>query len=200
MQLTVGQARRVHGAIRSPAGFSLIELMITLVVMSVAMAMAVPGFRYLNNSSRITAPANELVAGLQLARAEAVRRNARVVLCGSSDGASCAGGSNWGGWIVFADTDSDNTVDAGEDVLMTYAVQAPATLQSSAAMTAGTLVFRSDGFARDTAGALLQATVRACVATTVPSDNVRDVTIGTGTRVFIARESGNGACGAPTNS
>ena len=127
MQSTVCQARRVHAASSSPAGFSLVELMITLVVMSVAMAMAVPGFRYLNNSSRITAPANELVAGLQLARAEAVRRNARVVLCGSSDGASCAGGSNWGGWIVFADTDSDNTVDAGEDVLMTYAVQAPAT-------------------------------------------------------------------------
>jgi len=174
--------------------------MITLVVMSVAMAVAVPGFRYLNNSSRITAPANELVAGLQLARAAAVRRNARVVLCGSSNGTGCAGGSNWDGWIVFADTDSDNTADAGEEILMTYTVQAPATLQSSAAMTAGTLVFRSDGFARDTAGALLQATVRACVATTIPSDNVRDVTIGTGTRVFIDRDTGNGACGAPANS
>lgn len=181
-------------------GFSLVELMITVVILGVVMSMAVPGFRYINNSSRIAAPANELVASLQFARSEAMRRNARIVLCGSADGASCVGGSNWAGWIIFADTDRDNTVDAGEPVLRTYSVQAPATVQSSAAITGGALIFRSDGFARDTAGAVLQAKLGVCVVTSLPSDNARDVTIGSGTRIFVARRSGGGACGAPSDT
>lgn len=193
--------------IRAPAslrestlGFSLVELMVTVVILGVLLGLAIPGFRYINNSSRITAPANELVASVQIARAEAVRRNARVVLCNSADGASCTAASTWTGWIVFADADRDATVDVGEVVLSNYRVAPPATVQSSAAVTNAALVFGSDGRARNTAGGLLQGVVRICVATTLPNDNVRDVAIGTGgSRLRIERRSA-AACAAPGNS
>jgi type IV fimbrial biogenesis protein FimT len=54
---------------------------------------------------------------LAYARAEAMRRGARVAVCPSTDGANCTG-ANWGaGMIVFADVDQGGTVNDAQDVL-----------------------------------------------------------------------------------
>ncbi|MFC3816504.1 GspH/FimT family pseudopilin [Lysobacter sp. GCM10012299] len=186
---------------RRIAGFSLIELMITVVVLGVVMGIAIPSFRYVHNSGRITAPSNELVASIQLARAEAMRRNARVVMCSSANNTSCSNSSSWAGWIVFADTDRDGTVDAGETIIKAFTVAAPATVTSSSNVTQGKLVFRSDGFPRNTGGTLLQAKIGVCAAVTMPAENARDVTIGQGgSQIFVVRRNGGGACAAPSNT
>lgn len=85
-------------------GFTLIELMITLVLAAIILALGVPGFQDIVRNNRAATQSNELVAALSLARSEAVKRGARVSLCPSTDQASCTGGTDWaGGWIVFRD-------------------------------------------------------------------------------------------------
>lgn len=85
-------------------GFTLIELMITLLLAAIILALGVPGFQDIVRNNRAATQSNELVAALSLARSEAVKRGARVSLCPSTDQATCTGGTNWAnGWIVFRD-------------------------------------------------------------------------------------------------
>ena len=105
------------------AGLTLIELMITLVVGSILMVIAVPSFMSFQKDNRRVTQLNDLVSGLNLARSEAVKSNATVALCPSADGANCAGNNKYErGWIVFLNTDGDSPpdVDAGETVLRTH--------------------------------------------------------------------------------
>jgi type IV fimbrial biogenesis protein FimT len=86
-------------------GFTLIELMVTLSVLVVLIAIAVPSFDGVRLSTRLNSYATALVAGGQLARSEAIKRNAPVTLCVSADGASCSTSGQWEtGWIVVSGT------------------------------------------------------------------------------------------------
>jgi len=88
-----------------PRGFTLVELMVTLAVMVVLIAIAVPSFDSVRLSTRLNSYATALVASGQLARSEAIKRNAAVTLCVSADGASCSTSGQWEtGWIVLSGT------------------------------------------------------------------------------------------------
>ena len=76
------------GARRFAAGFTLVELMVTIFVAAILMAIAVPSFKNISASSRLTTTANSLVGALHAARMEAVKRNADVQFCGTVDGGS----------------------------------------------------------------------------------------------------------------
>jgi type IV fimbrial biogenesis protein FimT len=97
-------------------GFSVIELMIVVAVAAVLLATAVPSFNQTILNNRLATQVNELHTGLSLARSEAVKRNANVTVCQSSNGAGCNG--SWqDGWIVFQDDNSDGNVNSGEEIL-----------------------------------------------------------------------------------
>jgi len=84
-------------------GFTLIELMVTIMVLAILLGVAVPSFRDAALGSRLTAYANDIVASVQVARSEAIKRNANVLLCASEDGAECGTDAGWEvGWIVVA--------------------------------------------------------------------------------------------------
>lgn len=90
------------------AGFTLLELMITLLVIGVLLGVGVPGFFDTIRSNRAAANANELVTALSIARSEAIRRGTRITLCPSSDGAGCNG--TWTErWLLFLDTAASDT-------------------------------------------------------------------------------------------
>lgn len=59
-------------------GFSLLELMVSLGIFGVLMALALPGIRTWRTEVRLKEQAESVVAGLKLARGEAIRRNAAV--------------------------------------------------------------------------------------------------------------------------
>ena len=69
-------------------------------------------------SVQLSSASNDLLAGLLMARSEAIKRNGRVVLCKSADGISCAGTGGWEqGWIVFHDGNNNGTRDGGEEII-----------------------------------------------------------------------------------
>jgi type IV fimbrial biogenesis protein FimT len=87
-------------------GFTLVELMITISIVAILASLAVPAFNEAMLGSKLTSLANNFVASAQLARSEAIKRNAVVTLCASSNGSSCTGA--WkDGWVVLA---NDGTV------------------------------------------------------------------------------------------
>ena len=69
-------------------GFTLIELMITLVVLGVLVALGVPSFQAWLQNAQIRNAADAVMNGIQLARTEAVRRNRIVYFTFDA-------GSNW---------------------------------------------------------------------------------------------------------
>ena len=98
-------------------GFSLHDLMITLSVASVLGVVAISS-NGLVQETRMTAAVNQLMGTLSLARSEAIKRSAMVVLCKSNDGASCSNEVSWkSGWIVFADENNNHKVDINEPLI-----------------------------------------------------------------------------------
>jgi type IV fimbrial biogenesis protein FimT len=84
-------------------GFTIIELMITLLVLSILLAAAVPTFRDFTRNNRIVAAQNDLVTAMSVARSEAIRRSADVILCpiNNPSNPACIAGNDWtNGWMV----------------------------------------------------------------------------------------------------
>jgi len=107
---------KVPVRLASYGGFTFIELMIVIVVASILGALAAPAIGTLVRNQRISTQANELVADLNFARAEAVKRGARVVICAGT--ASSCSGTNWEtSRAIFVDADGDSAISAGEAVL-----------------------------------------------------------------------------------
>ena len=195
---SAGPAPRRHRT----AGFSLVELAITLFVFGILIGVSIPMFTGVMNGNRLTANANELVAAIQSARAEAIRQNVRTAICSSDDGATCAGTTPWRGWIVFADADSDGIVDAGE-VVRAGTIEAPIQVIPSSNITGANnrITFRADGLAYGNGNALMEANLRVCHATTNPQQNARDVNLAIGGRAAVrAPVNAAGACPAPGNT
>ena len=86
-------------------GFTLIELMVTLTVLGIVLAWAIPSFNTILSNNRLETAAHELHGALQLARSEAVKRREGVRLCALVDGDmdECATDADWSeGWLMVA--------------------------------------------------------------------------------------------------
>ncbi|MDP9879051.1 type IV fimbrial biogenesis protein FimT [Variovorax boronicumulans] len=161
-----------------PRGFTLIELMVTLAVLVVLIAIAVPSFDGIRLSTRLSSYSTALVAGSQLARSEAIKRNAPVTLCASANGTSCSTNGQWeAGWIVRSDTQ-----------VLRVEPAAASGYRLREAGGASAVVFQATGLG---AG---QSRITICRAT--PSaDQSRAVSISATGRTTVTRSSG-GTCAA----
>lgn len=89
---------------KKSTGFTLTELMITLAIVGVLLAVGVPSLKTFMQSNQLIAATNELLSALHVARSEAIKLNSRVSICESSNGTTCSGTGDWSnGWIVFVD-------------------------------------------------------------------------------------------------
>lgn len=133
---------------RAQRGLTLIELMVTMAVAIILLAVGVPLFSGMVGSNRATSEANGLVAALQLARSEAVKRGVATHVCTSTSAATlaanCAGGTtDWTpGWFVYADTDGDGALDAPGEVVRQWPGSGQTTVTASAN---GSVMFTSSG-------------------------------------------------------
>jgi type IV fimbrial biogenesis protein FimT len=103
---------------KTSSGFTMVELLVVIMIVSILMALGVPSFRYVTTSNRLSSEINGLLGDMQLARAQAIKEGRTVTICASEDGAKCSGKFDWSkGWIVFSDPNNDATVGAGESIL-----------------------------------------------------------------------------------
>ncbi|CEG58505.1 GspH/FimT family pseudopilin [Legionella fallonii] len=88
--------------IKVNAGFTLIELMVTLSVLCLLLVLAIPSFKSMMLNNRLIANTDSLVNALSYARSTALYQEISVVVCplGSLNSTSC-GGSWSSGWIVI---------------------------------------------------------------------------------------------------
>lgn len=127
------------------SGLTLIELLVTLAVLSILIAIAAPNFSNVSDSNKLTTETNNLLGALSYARSEAVTRNLTVqvaVADATIAGTNISGGTTWQtGWKIYA------TNPAGTTLTLIRESQA---LPSSFIVTTSppavkTISFRSDG-------------------------------------------------------
>ena len=102
------------------AGFTLLELLVSLAILGVMAAFAAPQFAGPLAESRVRATTLEFVAGLGSARTEAARRGVPVTLCPRSTASNTCNTSatSWNdGWILYADLDASGSFDASDSLL-----------------------------------------------------------------------------------
>lgn len=87
---------------RHQHGFTLIELIISLVLATVLVTLATPVLTGLQARRALDATVGTFFSDVVLARAEAIRRGNFVTICQSNTGLGCTDGDDWRfGWILF---------------------------------------------------------------------------------------------------
>ncbi len=113
-------------------GFTLIELIITVAIAAIVMAIGIPSFRETIRENRLTTYNNQFITALNLARSEAIKRGSITTLC-SSDGSTCKPGGYQQGWIVFRNpTNATSPVDAASIIRVFEKLPEGMTLTGSA--------------------------------------------------------------------
>lgn len=136
---------------RLSAGFTLIELVVTLAVVAILVAAGAPSFRAFVVNNRIATQANDFMGDLMYARSEAAKRGMPVFLCKSTnaDTASpaCTTEGDWeSGWAIYVDTDGTPGLSAATEVLRTQSQLAGGnSLRASGEDWADSFAFRPTG-------------------------------------------------------
>lgn len=111
------------------AGFTLLELMVTIAIVAILAAFAIPSFTTMVANSRLGGAANTLQAALLKARSEALKRNCSMIVQPRTGG--------WvKGWQVVSDAGCpDDVPDLIQDDTVRGIVQVTTTPSSLASLT-----------------------------------------------------------------
>jgi len=97
---------------RTKGGFTIIELLLTLIILGILTAVAIPGFSRFMPNYRLRSALRDVGSNFQLAKMTAVRRN-----CNCTATFNQAIGGTIYDYIVYVDLDNDLEYDVGEEVM-----------------------------------------------------------------------------------
>jgi type IV fimbrial biogenesis protein FimT len=99
---------------RSRSGHTLVEVLFVLVIAAILASVAMPAMRGMLQQHRLSTTVNDFLAAVTLARSEALRRSAQVMLLPAGEG--------WNsGWVVAVDRNANLQYDAGDELLYSHA-------------------------------------------------------------------------------
>ena len=100
------------GAARSQlsGGFTLLEMLIVVAIGAILALISVPSMRASLDSMRQNSAVGLVVGDLNMARGEAIKRNARMLMCvRDAAGQQCGTGTDWrAGWVVCVASPGSN--------------------------------------------------------------------------------------------
>ena len=132
-------------------GFTLIELVVTMAVVSIVLLTGIPALNQMTSSNRFVTQINSISGSLALARSESIKQSNSITLCGSTDGAACDT-PNWElGWIIFSDVNNNATLDSATDTMLKIVdkFSGGSTLRLSRSDSTSVIRYKSDGSLRD---------------------------------------------------
>ena len=106
------------GLTKNVAGFNLLELMITLSLMSILSAVALPNYNNWTAAQRAEADARTVLRLIQMTRSEAIYSGKQLTFCGTDENQLCVGGQVRY-WQVFEDSNANGRIDDGETLFQT---------------------------------------------------------------------------------
>lgn len=174
-------------------GFSLIEMMVTLTISAVLLALAVPSLRRLITSRAVVSQAEALAGSLRLARSEAMKRGMAVSVCASHDTEAaqpaCADDNRWHtGWLVFTDEALDGSLDDGDHLLK---LQSPVTAVKSLLGPQGAVSFHPNGLSANGEAPSFTVSPQLDAGDPAHDDAVRRVLVNKQGRVQILAGAGS---------
>ncbi|WP_367269984.1 GspH/FimT family pseudopilin [uncultured Pseudacidovorax sp.] len=132
-------------------GFSLVEALICLAVMTMATTVAMPNVARWLRDWQSSRAGQALRESLDLARVHALRTSARATLCVSADGIGCLASTDWSaGWIVFSDRDGNGLRGSDEPLLHVQPRLPGLTRIAAASGSTQRLVFLPNGLLNST--------------------------------------------------
>jgi type IV fimbrial biogenesis protein FimT len=92
-------------SLKESAGFSLMECLLVLLLMSILLGMVIPVQHHLLTQTRADSNVNTLISALNFARNEAIMRNEKIIICGSLDKRNCDGA--WSNSNIIVDQNAN---------------------------------------------------------------------------------------------
>ncbi len=90
-------------------GFTLVEMIVVMAVLSILLAIAAPSLQTFMRNAQVRSLSESLLAGINLARSEAIRRNTQVSFwMVTNTSASCASSDAGNAWVVSLDSPANN--------------------------------------------------------------------------------------------
>jgi type IV fimbrial biogenesis protein FimT len=121
----------------SESGLTVIELMIVLVLLAILMTLVAHPMGKLVHGTRVKVRAGQILTALNLARNEAILRNAVVSMCPlehSETGVPHCGPDYAAGWVVFVNPQGNRHIEKpAEEVIRVYAGLPPGYLVTNRA-------------------------------------------------------------------
>lgn len=140
---------------RTQNGFTLYELMITVLIVGVVLTLGIPNLTQFTRNSRITGAANDLHAAFLMARSEAARAKTNITICASAnsmDAAADCGGTWDQGFIVFIDDNFDRARAGVTETVLRRRPEAPEGVSLAIANDATYFMYAATGLGRRDAG------------------------------------------------
>jgi type IV fimbrial biogenesis protein FimT len=164
-------------------GFTLIELMVTLSIAAILMMIAVPSLETYRRNSELTSATNTLLAAINAARGEAMKRGMRAMVV------PIGNDNNWNaGWVVFVDSDGTQDFLATQDFTVLTQAQLPNYINvvgnGTANLGRAYIMFDPSGYSRTKTGGFNNLTINLArtdvPATSQASETRRIMILNTG--------------------
>ncbi|ACX94887.1 GspH/FimT family pseudopilin [Halothiobacillus neapolitanus] len=180
----------------SALGFTAIELMMTLIIAMILLAIAIPSFSRMKAQNHLATTANDFVSAFGAARQTAIVKGRPVTLC-AGDQSGCFDTVDWSnGWLAFVDADKSGTLNAGEPVVFTGVARRGDVVVQGNTPVEKPIIFSPLGFASQPGGAFTAGTLRVCVPADI-ANNARDLVLAKSGRLRVEAKDLSGACPAP---